>query len=427
MPNVNGVNNVKSSFDTLNFKSNKTQFYEQRQQLVYQFKTDNYFPKYKLKVEANASFTKGKSSAPDFKNLEYKGNGIGIIDIDPTNDPADRYFRYLKDDLFDSRIAFEFPLSNKPGVARKIKFGGSYQHDQQKNDQYNYHVNYGNGIAAPSNDINQILSVENFGLSNNTLDWYYSKDETPINHTFGYSSLVGGYAMADYAITTVLRVSGGLRVEHANIFTDVFLYDSLGYKKDDIRRNYKAGTPSANPGTLDKVTFLPSANIIYKLRNLEDAPLNVRFNFSQTCARPSIRELSDVSVYDYELQANVTGNSNLKIVNINNYDVRVENYFKSGDNFSVSLFYKDFKNHIELEYSDSYYWQNVDKSSVKGIELEGKLNILKQLEFRSNITFVKSTTTFIRTRNETIGGVTNVINEDTIERPMFGQAPNVLN
>jgi outer membrane receptor protein involved in Fe transport len=115
------------------------------------------------------------------------------------------------------------------------------------------------------------------------------------------------------------------------------------------------------------------------------------------------------------------------MVHINNYDIRFENYFQSGNNFSVSLFYKEFKNHIELEYSNSYYWQNVDKSNVAGVEVDGKIGLLKQLELRTNITFVNSTTTFVRTRNETIGGVTNIIYEDTIKRPMFGQAPYVVN
>jgi outer membrane receptor protein involved in Fe transport len=85
------------------------------------------------------------------------------------------------------------------------------------------------------------------------------------------------------------------------MFTDVFLFDSLGYKKDDIRRNYKAGTPNATPGSLNEISYLPSANIIYKIKNSEDAPKNLRFNFSQTVARPSSRELSNISVYDYEL------------------------------------------------------------------------------------------------------------------------------
>jgi hypothetical protein len=39
--------------------------------MIYQFKTEHYVPKFKIKVESNVSYTRGKSSAPDFKNYNY--------------------------------------------------------------------------------------------------------------------------------------------------------------------------------------------------------------------------------------------------------------------------------------------------------------------------------------------------------------------
>jgi len=425
MPNITGVNNVRNATDTINYVKTLSQFYEQRKQLVYQFKSEHYFPGSKIKIETNASYTQGKSSAPDFKILEYNISNSTVID--PLNKPADRYFRYLSDNLFDSRVSAEMPLARKPGKSRKIKIGGAYQNDKQRSDQYNYHLNAGNGSTDQSQNIDQQLSLDNFGISNGTIPWYYSQDETPINHTFGRSRTTSGFAMLDYAIFTSLRISCGLRVEHSKTYTDVDKYDSLNYVPNDPRRYYKAGYPVANPGKLDEISFLPSANIIYKLRNSEETPINLRFNFSQTVARPSIRELSDVAMFDYELQGLVTGNPNLKIVKIKNYDLRAESYFKNGDNVSMSLFYKDFKDHIELEQSDSYYWQNVDKSHVTGLEFEGKKSITKHFEFRANLTFVNSITTFVRTRLETIGSTTTTYYEDTIKRPMFGQAPYILN
>ena len=157
------------------------------------------------------------------------------------------------------------------------------------------------------------------------------------------------------------------------------------------------------------------------------APVNLRLNFSQTLARPSLRELSDVSALDYELRARVYGNSNLKTVHVNNYDARLEWYFKSNDNISVSLFYKDFKNHIELVNSAGFTWQNVDKSYTQGIEIEGKKNITKSLEFAANITLVNSKTSFVRKRVDTANGIKTYIPIDTISRTMFGQAPYSIN
>ena len=412
MPNLTGINNVRNAYDAINFNTTKAQFYEERKQIVYQFKSEHYLSGTKMKIETNASYTQGKSSAPDFKILEYKGVGTtNSIAIYPINDPADRYYRYLSDNLFDSHLSAELPIGNKPALPRKFKFGASYQNDHQRSDQYNYHLGGGNG-SLESTNLDELLNLNNFGIVNGAIPWYYKDNGTPIDHTFGRNSILSGFAMLEYSIISSLRISGGLRVEQAKIYTDVDKYDSLGYAPNDIRRYPPASidTNIANPGKLNEINYLPSVNIIYKLKKSEDAPINLRVNFSQTVARPSIRELSSTTVFDYELQAPVRGNSDLKIVQIKNYDVRFESYFRNRDNLSISFFYKDFKNHIELENGAYYTWVNVDKSYARGVELEGKKALIKHFEFRANITFVNSSTSY-----------------NGVIRPMFGQAPYIIN
>jgi len=442
MPNYIGVNNVRSSVDDrepANYVVTKSQFYEQRRQLIYQLKSENYFPKLKLKLEGNASYTNGNSSAPDFKNVQYYKDPItNTYQIGGTiGDGVHRYYRYLSDDLFDSRLFGEFPLGNKPGLPRKLKLGGSYTYNYKESDQYDYEVNFGPAAKVLTNeDLNEYFNFNTFdiqtsasvdGVTSSTFQHYYTNDVSPANHIFGRSNIYAGYVMSDYSITERLRASGGVRVEQAKIYTDVVKFDSLNLPANDPRRDYKEGFPAANPGKLDELSVLPSVNLVYKLRYDEDAPLNVRLNYSWSVARPSIRELSDVAAYDYEYRAFVFGNSDLKMVKIKNYDLRLENYFKSGDNLSLSVFYKDFKNHIELVNSAGISWQNVDKSKVMGIELEGRKKINEHFEFRANVTFAKSETEFVRTRMEVTGGVKNFIPQDTITRPMFGQAPYVIN
>ncbi len=233
--------------------------------------------------------------------------------------------------------------------------------------------------------------------------------------------------MADYSIIPRIRITGGLRVEYTNVLTDVVKFDSLGLSANDPRRYYKEGYAPAAPGTLNEISYLPSANLIYKLVSGDENPINIRIGYSQSVARPSIRELSDITTFDYELQTNVTGNPNLKIAHVKNYDFRIESYFKNKDNLSLSVFYKDFKDHIELERADNFYWQNVDKSNVTGIELEGRKAIIKGLDLRANVTLVKSYTSFVRTTTNYVGGATLVSYEDTVKRPMFGQAPYIVN
>ena len=437
MPNMSGENKATSAYDNIKYNETKAQFYESRKQMVYQFKSEHYLPASKIKLDLNASYTKGNSNAPDFKYLTYDANPTSnTYVLDPGSYPVNRFYRYLSDNLFDSRISAELPIGNKPGLPRKLKFGGAFQADKQKFDQFQYYLSPGEYRPRLLNDdIDSYLSLDQFAISNgtnngvpySTQNWYYNLDNSPTNHSFGRSKVQAAFIMADYTIIPRLRLSGGVRVEYTNMYTDVAKFDSLGYSADDPRRFYSPGILPATPGTLNETSFLPSATIIYKIRSNEDAPINVRAGYSQSVARPSIRELSNITSFDYELQTNVTGNPNLKIAHVNNYDFRIESFFKNKDNISLSVFYKDFKNHIELERSDVFYWQNVDKSNVTGIELEGRKGIVKGLEFRANVTLVKSYTEYIRTRQEIVGSNVVTYYEDTVKRPMFGQAPYVIN
>ncbi len=442
MPNFTGVNRILDeldSNDSTRFVITKKQFYEQRRQMVYQLKTEHYLPGQKMKVELNASYTSGKSSVPDFKNLQYwKDETLNVYQIGgDIGNGIHRYYRYLTDNLFDSRVSVEMPLMNGTGLTRKIKVGGAYQRNDKRNDQYDYKLNLGNNtdLTLVNNDLDAFFDLSNFditsgtnsGIPYSTISEYYEEAGSPANHTFGRSEIIGGFIMLDYAITQRLRFSGGMRIEFAKIYTDVNRFDSLGYNVNDPRREYTSEYPIVNPGKLNTTDFLPSANVIYKLKDDEFAPLNLRLNYSRSLARPSMRELSDVALLDYEYREFVFGNSDLKTVHISNYDLRLESYFKSGENVSVSLFYKNFKDHIELVKYSGLTWQNVDRSEVAGIELEGKKLLLRHFEIGANVSLVWSQTNLVRGTMEFPGGVRQYTPIDTIKRTMYGQSPYVIN
>ena len=432
MPNFSGVNNVSTIDEpTENSRTNSTNalFYEQRKQLVYQLKSEHFLPGPQLKIELNSSYTNGKSNAPDYKNIPYvQINDANFVGGD---NPVSRYFRYLTDNLFDSRITFELPFWNSnEETQRKLKFGASYQNTERKNNQLRYDVIGSTGMYTGL--LQDYYSVDKFGvqlLPNGSLEipFYYYLTNNPGDNSFGNSSIKSGFMMMDYALTPTLRISGGLRVEEAYMYTDLTKFHAMRLKRDDPRRAIRnigslnlTKDDIANPAEHKEINYLPSASFIFKLKKDPLAPINLRLNFSQTIARPSLREISETAMLDYEYNAFVRGNSELKTVKIKNYDLRLESYFKSGDNVSVSFFYKDFRDHIELVQFDVISWQNVDKSKVIGIELEVRKSILKQLEFRSNLTVVRSQTTFVRYNS---GGIAY----DTITRSMFGQAPYIFN
>jgi len=445
MPNISGTNDVANFVakrDNSTDQEARTlvnQFYEQRQQFIYQLKTEHYLPKSKTKIDFNTSYTKGNSLAPDFKVVQYgymvdnvKDSTYNYMFSPTAGDGIRRYYRYLNENIIDSRVSAEIPFkSSTTDLARKIKFGGAFQRNDRTSNLEEYYLNSGDKIGGEnltSNNLDGFLSPDKFTLTNRTIDYYYTSRDFARNHTFGFSTIKAGFVALDYTLKSGLRLAGGLRVEQSQIFSDVNEYYVKGYAKNDIRRENLGGFSVVNAANLKETNFLPSANIVYKIKKIEKAQVNIRLNYSQTVARPSIRELNDAAVYDNEFRTLIYGNSDLKNVHIKNYDFRGESYFKNGDNISVSLFYKDFRNHIEMGFgSAGITWQNIDQSTVKGFEFEGKKGLGKQFELRANITLVQSNSAFIRKDMTIIDGVKHYTVLDTINRPMFGQAPYIIN
>ena len=445
MPNISGTNDVANFVakrDNSTDQEARTlvnQFYEQRQQFIYQLKTEHYLPKSKTKIDFNTSYTKGNSLAPDFKVVQYgymvdnvKDSTYNYMFSPTAGDGIRRYYRYLNENIIDSRVSAEIPFKNSStDFARKIKFGGAFQRNDRTSNLEEYYLNNGNKIGGEnltSSDLDGFLNADKFTLTNRTIDYYYTSRDFARNHTFGFSTIKAGFVALDYTLKSGLRLAGGLRVEQSQIFSDVNEYYAKGYAKNDIRRENLGGFSVVNAANLKETNFLPSANIVYKIKKIEKAQVNIRLNFSQTVARPSIRELNDAAIYDNEFRTLIYGNSDLKNVHIKNYDFRGESYFKNGDNISVSLFYKDFRNHIEMGFgSAGITWQNIDQSTVRGFEFEGKKGLGKQFELRANITLVQSNSAFVRKDMTIIDGVKHYTVLDTINRPMFGQAPYIIN
>ncbi len=444
MPNFIGTNNLRENilYGDLRFRFQSSQFYEQRKQLIYQAKTEQYFPASKIKVELNASYTKGNSIVPDFKkyafledeadSTQYFFNGTELGD-----DLLFRVYRYLNENLLDSRFSIELPISNDPSLVRKIKIGAAYKNLEKIYDQYNYEVAFGDDNtkkAVPNKDITAFFDVNNFvpqkDANNNTiLPYYYANQDLPPNHTQGRTAISSAFAMVDYSFNQRLRLSGGVRMEHTDLKVDAVAYDTTNLVRNDIRRVY-LGPLISNPGILNTFNFLPSVNFIYKLGKDELSPANLRLNYSKSLARPSLREYSESIVYDFELRSDVFGNSDLKIVEIDNYDLRIEKYFSTGENISASLFYKNFINHIEVvDLNGGLSWSNTLGSYVRGIEFEGRKKIGKNFEFATNISVVESKSTVVNAGLflDVATGIQVRIPIDTFSRVMYGQSPFVIN
>ncbi len=248
----------------------------------------------------------------------------------------------------------------------------------------------------------QIFAPQNFG--NGAANSNQFAFDAIIDRSYRYMAntiLNAGYLQLDNQFTSKLRVVYGLRVEN---------YDQLvgSVKKWDPRFNNT------------KVTdFLPGVNATYKLTG----KTNLRLSGSQTVIRPELRELSDLNLYDFELNASVQGTPTLKRTKVLNADFRYEVYPRAGEVFTAGIFYKHFTNPIEQFFNEgsggasSFTFQNGELANDFGAEVE----IRKKLDFSSalkNFTF-QGNLAYIYSRVES--------KEFAIKRPLQGQSPYLVN
>ena len=195
---------------------------------------------------------------------------------------------------------------------------------------------------------------------------------------------------------------------------------------------------------------LPALNLIYNATE----NINLRISYSRTLARPSFKEKSFVSILDPLSGIRFIGNIDLEKTNIDNVDLRFEQFFKNGQMFSVSTFYKHFVNPIEissfeLEPNDITP-RNAGTAHLIGAEFEFRKNFswitpkLEGLSLAANITYVKS---LINMKEIIVGSGADGIfgtDDDRSEfqsrsenlrdgeslgtfRSMFGQSPFIVN
>ena len=197
------------------------------------------------------------------------------------------------------------------------------------------------------------------------------------NRNFRYLAntiLNAGFVQFDNKLSDGLRIVWGLRVEN---------FDQLvgSVKKWDPRHTYS------------KVTdYLPGVNATIKLSQ----KANLRITGSQTVIRPELRELSALNIYDFELNASVSGNPSLKRTKITNTDVRYELYPAAGEMFTVGIFYKNFENPIESIFQEGaggsslFSFQNVSKAIAFGFEIEGRKKLSKRFTLQANGSYINS-------------------------------------
>ncbi len=337
------------------------------------------------------------------------GDGAGI----------DRYFRSLEEMSFATKINATYELNDK----NKLKFGLS---NSFKNRDYNilsYTINRTADFDSFTENPNDILADANIWNSTSQSGIYVSGSQNLDNKYLANSNVSAIYAMNEMEVSEKLKAIFGVRTEKAVINYDGY-YTNMPFKKK----------------VHDELVILPSLNFIYALND----NANLRLSYSQTVARPSFKEKSNAHIQDPISNTNFIGNLDLKETNINNVDIRWENFFKKGQMISVSGFYKHFKNPIEMVpfqlNPTSIQPKNTEKALVIGAELEINKSLTKE-DSKINVS-VGTNLTYLMSRVDTKSVIVDIngktehqLREENARdgeqtdqyRTMQGQAPFIVN
>jgi outer membrane receptor for ferrienterochelin and colicin len=248
--------------------------------------------------------------------------------------------------------------------------------------------------------INEVFKDENLNLT----DGIKLTEVTSLSDSYNASNnQISGYVALKLPLTQWSSLYTGLRVE----------------KNVQKLSSYKQGTSTPVNVVRDTINFFPSANIAVNI----NAKNMIRAAYGLSVNRPEFRELAPFYFVDFDMNAGIYGNPAIRQAYIHNFDLRFEHYPSPNETFNIGLFYKNFRNPVEMVIMGNnptqYTFENVLSAYSYGIETD----VRKSLGFISgaenfsvilNAALIKSKVQFGK----------GELNRD---RSLQGQSPYMIN
>lgn len=387
-------------------------------------------------INWKVSGTYSTLSDPDIRKTAFTARPIDTIFIAGAGGNPSRIWRSLQERNLNARLDFErkYQFLSRPAV---FKYGANQLFKSRDYEILFFDVQFLGNQKWSATDPNLVMSPENLYPNFPNAVYLQSGNNTPNPNQ--YSSVVSNsaaYLSTEVSLTARLKSILGMRVEN-------FIQRHTGRDQSFANGDEINGNNLVNDQVLNSLDFFPSVNFIWSLTESQ----NLRSAYSKTIARPSFKELSFAQIIDPLTNRIFNGSlftypaweGNLIETRIDNVDLRWEYISNSGETFSVSAFYKYFRDPIELvripeqQTSTEYQPRNVGTGEVYGIEAE----------FRKNLSFIsESFKNFVISGNYTMVhsqiDMTEIefLSRKTYEKPgenivrsrqMAGQAPYVVN
>ena len=434
--------------------------YGERQLAFMQVRGEDFFKKLgNIKLDWNGGLGNAQLIEPDQRAFQAvnegdtqrapkQGSNEGQLVVFGNLSPLNRFQRTLNEDSFYTIADITVPMDLQDQYLNIFKTGFYFDQSQRAYNQSAYNYAYG-GSTDPDYETSQpnipgetwsdyFLSPDRSGLVNPTgapngatgtkiMSWSLV-DLSGKNSGYGsfyniQQQVTASYAMASFKLFPQLTLTGGSRFEN----TYIQLKGATNLPPLPVFSKYRL-TGQAEIVQLD---LLPSAGATYEL--MKD--VNLRFNWSQTLARPSFKELGPVFSTDFGSSTIFVGNPTLQLSSINNYDFRAEWFPRAGEVISLGLFYKDIDAPLEQTiFGDPIngtflQYVNNERGQVWGWEIEMRKRLdqidekLKDFSIFFNFTQIQSQVTM--SANET--RIRNNLGVPGDTRPLQGQPAYVLN
>ena len=310
----------------------------------------------------SGSYSKTSSDEPDRRQVMFIREDDQIKLFKLNRQETMRYFGSLNEDEWvgDLTASYRFGDNNK------LQAGFTYK-DKNRDymgTRFYYNLNKLNPTITDIYDTDSFLNMENVENGSITID---RKKQPKDSYTAG-NSIYAGYIATEYYPVAPLLVNLGVRYEISKQWVD-----------------YYTDGGKAERSELNKNDLFPSLNMKYQMNEKN----SLRFAFSRTVTRPSFIEMAPFLYQESYGSAQIRGNADLQNGYNYNIDLRYELFEKSGDMLSITAYYKHLKAPIERVQTLSggsavHSFRNADNGMATGVEIEFRKEIVKDLRFGVN-------------------------------------------
>ena len=310
----------------------------------------------------SGSYSKTSSDEPDRRQVMFIREDDQIKLFKLNRQESMRYFGSLNEDEWvgDLTASYRFGDNNK------LQAGFTYK-DKNRDymgTRFYYNLNKLNPTITDIYDTDSFLNMENVENGSITID---RKKQPKDSYTAG-NSIYAGYIATEYYPVAPLLVNLGVRYEISKQWVD-----------------YYTDGGKAERSELNKNDLFPSLNMKYQMNEKN----SLRFAFSRTVTRPSFIEMAPFLYQESYGSAQIRGNADLQNGYNYNIDLRYELFEKNGDMLSITAYYKHLKAPIERVQTLSggsavHSFRNADNGMATGVEIEFRKEIVKDLRFGVN-------------------------------------------